>query len=223
MISARITALTLLVLVFAQHPASAHRRDEYLQAVRIAIDPDRVEITLDLTPGIAVAESVLAEIDRDRNRGISRDEARTYSTQLLRAIALDVDGAPLRLDLIDIGFPSIESMLKGEGTATIRAAARMPNLAAGTHHLHYRNTNRPDIGVYLANALVPLDDRVAVTAQRRDADQRDLTVDYTLAAGATTRTSRWLLVGLAAVLVMVSAAVKHRYRRRTRNTILPIT
>ena len=37
---------------------SAHRRDEYLQAACLAIDPDRVELALDLTAGIAVAEVV---------------------------------------------------------------------------------------------------------------------------------------------------------------------
>ena len=34
--------------------------------------------------------------------------------------------------------------------------------SAGPHHLRYRNTHRPDIGVYLANVLVPASDRLAV-------------------------------------------------------------
>ena len=42
------------------------------------------------------------------------------------------------------------------------------------------NTYRSDIGVYLANALVPASDRVMVAAQRRDIDQRDLVIDYML-------------------------------------------
>ncbi|HXI29434.1 MAG TPA: hypothetical protein VNG89_13440, partial [Vicinamibacterales bacterium] len=46
---------------------SAHRRDEYLQAARLAIDPGRVQIELDLTPGIALAEAILADIDRNRD------------------------------------------------------------------------------------------------------------------------------------------------------------
>src|SRR5689334_15588110 len=167
MTSARIATVVLLFVAIAERPSSAHRRDEFLQATRVAIDPDRVEITLDLTPGIAVAESVLAEIDLDRNRTISPDEARGYATRVMRGIAVDVDGIPLKPDLIDNAFPPIEPVLKGEGTASIRMSASLPGLAAGPHHLHYRNANRPDIGVYLANALVPATDRVAVTAQRR--------------------------------------------------------
>ena len=42
----------VLVLVAVAGPVSAHRLDEYLQAARIGIDPERVQIELDLTPGV---------------------------------------------------------------------------------------------------------------------------------------------------------------------------
>jgi len=35
--------------------ASAHRVDEYLQATRLSIDLDRVEVEINLTPGIDLA------------------------------------------------------------------------------------------------------------------------------------------------------------------------
>ena len=50
---------------------SAHRADEYLQAARLAIDPARVQIELDLTPGIALAEAIIADIDRNRDGSLS--------------------------------------------------------------------------------------------------------------------------------------------------------
>src|SRR5215210_2258008 len=65
--SSWIGALTLSLVLGAARSTSAHRLDEYLQATRLAIEPDRVEIALDLTPGIAVAESIVAEIDADGN------------------------------------------------------------------------------------------------------------------------------------------------------------
>ena len=173
-------AITLILVAAASASPSAHRRDEYLHAARIAIDPDRVQIALDLTPGISVADGVLAGIDRDGNKTVSPDEARAYARGLLRAIALDVDGAALGLELVDSAFPSGDAVRNGEGTIRVDAVARMSGLAAGPHHLHYRNNHRADIGVYLANALVPASDRVAVTAQRRDVDQRDLIIDYVL-------------------------------------------
>ncbi|HVD92322.1 MAG TPA: hypothetical protein VNC21_08575, partial [Vicinamibacterales bacterium] len=58
----------------------AHRRDEYLQAARLAIDPARVEIELDLTPGIALADTIIADIDRNRDGLFSPDEQQAYGS-----------------------------------------------------------------------------------------------------------------------------------------------
>jgi MYXO-CTERM domain-containing protein len=62
--------------------------------------------------------------------------------------------------------------------------------------------------VYLANALVPSNDRVSVTAQDRDADQRSLRIDYTLTPAKIGGGLPWvwlfglmLLGGLAAVRI----------------------
>ena len=209
----RRTALALAVMtaVITGTGVSAHRRDEYLQAARLAIDPDRVQIELDLTPGIAVAEDVLTEIDRDSDGSISAAEARAYSERVLNAIALDVDGMPLRVELVDSACPTIDAVRRGEGTARIHAVALMPGLAGGIHHLRYRNAYRSDIGVYLANALVPASDRVTVAAQRRDVDQRDLVVDYRLLGDHATRVRRGLPAGLAGAFVLL---VNVWWRRR---------
>ena len=62
-------------------------------------------------------------------------------------------------------------MRRGEGTIRLQAAATLPRLSTGAHQLLFRNSHHPDRSVYLANALVPESDDVAVTAQRRDGDQ----------------------------------------------------
>ena len=80
--------------------ASAHRRDEYLQAARIAIEPTRVDIELDLTPGIALAPSVLGEIDRDHDGNVATAEANAYAARVLGEIRLEVDGRPMPLELV---------------------------------------------------------------------------------------------------------------------------
>ena len=208
--NSRITALALAV-VFHATP-SAHRRDEYLQAARVAIDPDRVEIELDLTPGIAVAEQLLAAIDRDGNRSISDGEARAYRGQVLGALAVDVDGTPLSLESIDGPFPEIAAVLNGEGTLRLRLVAALPPLSAGTHRLRYRNSHRPDIGVYLVNALVPASDRIAIESQRRDVDQRDVTIEYTLAADLATRVRGGLSVALAGGVIWLTTTWWRRRR-----------
>jgi len=198
---ARAGAVALLVLV-ASAPPSAHRRDEYLQAARLAIDPDKVDLEIDLTAGIAVSDQILAEIDRDNDGSISAAEGHDYSDRFLRAIALDVDGIPLRVELVDTRLPAIETVRNGEGTLRVRAIASMPRLRAGRHHLRYRNDHRSDLGAYLANALVPTSDRVAIVSQRRDLDQRELVVDYGLGADAATESRQSAVTAVGGVLIV---------------------
>jgi len=60
----------------------AHRDDQYLQATLVAIEPSGVRVQINLTPGVAVAEQVIAEIDRDRDDAISKNEAAVYAKLL---------------------------------------------------------------------------------------------------------------------------------------------
>ena len=75
--AACVLALTTAIVGVAE--VSAHRRDEYLQAARLAIDPGGVQLELDLTPGIALAEAIIADIDRNRDGALSQDEQRDYA------------------------------------------------------------------------------------------------------------------------------------------------
>ena len=168
------------MIVGAGSSTSAHRRDEYLQAARIAIDPDRVRVELDLTPGIAVADAVLAGIDADRDGAISSSEAQAYAGVVRQAVRLDVDAAPISAALVSSAFPDVAALRGGEGPIRVVLLASLPPLGPGRHQIRYRNAHRADIGVYLANALVPASDRVASNGQQRDAAQRELIVDYEL-------------------------------------------
>jgi hypothetical protein len=193
-------ALALLVVVLAGASTSAHRLDEYLQAARIAIEPDRLQIDLDLTPGVAVADSVVHDIDRDRDGSVSSAEAQAYVERVLGGLSLDVDGRPLAARVSGSTFPTVDAMRAGAGTIRIHLTAPLPGLSAGGHHLRLRNAHRPDIGVYLANALVPASDRVAVTNQGRDYNQRTLDVDY---VRLEDEQAGWWRAGLGAACLLV--------------------
>jgi hypothetical protein len=219
----RIAAMAVMVVAVAAANASAHRRDEYLQAARLGIEPNRVQIELDLTPGIAVAEAVVAEIDRDRTGAISADEAQAYAAVVCKAVGVEIDGTPIAVDLIDSQFPSVDAILKGEGAIRLQLAAAVPALAAGPHRLRYQNAHHPDIGVYLANALVPTSDRVSVTDQERDVDQRELTIAFVLhpdsGSGSATRMLHWLAIGITgitATLVAFFVLSRSRSEKRRR-------
>ena len=65
------------------------------QAARLGIDPGGVQLELDLTPGIALAETIIADIDRNRDGTLSPDEQRAYGSRALGALRLEIDGARL--------------------------------------------------------------------------------------------------------------------------------
>ena len=192
---------------------SAHRLDEYLQAARLAIDPERVQLELDLTPGMALAPALLTDIDPNRDGSVSDGEQQTYSRLVIGALELAVDGTPVPLQLATATFPATDAIGRGEGTVQLRATAMLPPLGNGVHHLTFRNRHHPDRSVYLANALVPESNAVAITAQRRDGDQSALTIDYELRHTPGTSRAAWLLSGIALASLLLATAVRVVRRR----------
>jgi hypothetical protein len=208
-VSRRIACvLGLTIAIAGNGEVSAHRRDEYLQAARLAIDPDRVQIELDLTPGIALADAIIAEIDNNRDGVLSPDEQRAYVGVVLSALELDVDDRTLRMRPVTSTFPDVEAMRRGEGTIRLKSDATLPGLSLGSHQLSFRNRHHPDRGVYLANALVPEREQVAITAQRRDDDQSELTIDYVLRPGPAIPKRAWLLGSVAGAAALWALAMR---------------
>jgi hypothetical protein len=98
------------------------------------------------------------------------------------ALAVEIDERPLTLGLVSWRSPELSALRRGEGTLRLQLRAILPNVTAGAHQLFFRNGHLGGHSAYLANALVPEDPRVAVTAQRRDRDQRELTIEYVVHA-----------------------------------------
>lgn len=180
-----VLALTLTVV--AGTDVSAHRTEDYLQAARIGLEPDRVSITLDLTPGIAVAESFIAALDHDRDGALSPNEQRAYVGKVASALDVEIDERPIQPHVVSWGFPEPSAFRRGQGTIRLNIQATLPGVSAGSHRLRFRNAHLAGHSAYLANALVPESARVAVRAQRRNSDQSDLTIEYTLSADPSAR------------------------------------
>ncbi|HEU0107097.1 MAG TPA: hypothetical protein VFT38_13050 [Vicinamibacteria bacterium] len=186
----------------ASTDVSAHRTEDYLQAARIGLEPDRVLITLDLTPGIDVAASLMGALDHDGDGALSADEQRGYVGQVLGALKVALDDQPLQPRVVSWSFPEPSAFRRGEGTIRLELQAIVPYVSAGSHRLLFRNAHLAGHSAYLANALVPESARVAVTAQRRDRDQSELTIEYTV-RGSAAATLGWVLGGLAGAFLMV--------------------
>ncbi len=182
---------------------SAHRREDYLQAARIGVEPESVLITLDLMPGIEVAESFISALDDDGDGALSRDEQRGYAGLVVSALEVTIDERPVQPRLVSWSFPEPSAFRRGEGTIRLKIHATLPRVSAGSHRLFFKNAHMADHSAYLANALVPESARVTVTAQRRDRDQSELTIEYTVRADRTGAGLAWVLGSLAAAFLIV--------------------
>ena len=201
----RTVVLVALMLAAWPKPAGAHRLDEYLQATRVSLEMDRVVLDIDLTPGVSVAESLVAAIDIDGTRKVSAAEGDAYARQVLQSVSLAVDGHVTPLTLLSAEVPAIPDMLGGTGVVRLAFAAPIRTASAGRHQLSYRNDHRADIGAYLANTLVPSDSRIRVVGQRRDRSQHELNVDYEVTTREPRIRGAWLLAGVTVVAILAVA------------------
>ena len=203
--SVRTIAIVVAAVFVAGARTSAHRLDELLQAARIGIAEDRVDLELDLAPGAAVADRMIAEIDRDGDGSFSTAEQRAFVDGVFAEIQMAVDGGRLRVSPRSFTFPAADAVRTGDGVIAIRASAPSHVASPGQHHLAFDNGYRRDISVYLANALVPETTRVAVTKQQRDGIQSRLTIVY---EAHVERQAALPYAGLAAAIAAIAVAAR---------------
>ena len=156
---------------------SAHRLDEYLEATLLSVEPDRVEASMRLVPGVAVSSAVIAGIDTNGDGVLSEAEQQAYAERVSRDVSLSVDSRPLVLHLVSANFPSLEEMKQGIGEIQLELAAKLPRGAAD-RRLRFENHHQGAIAVYLVNCLVPHDKNIRITAQSRNQDQSVYQLDF---------------------------------------------
>ena len=201
---ARTLALLITVLLHAA-AVGAHRLDEYLQATRVDIDVNRVNLEIDLTPGVSIAKQVTGWIDTNGDGQLSQPEGLAYAKDVLMSVALTIDRRPVTLTLRDVQLPEVDDVAGGVGTIRLRASAELPDGSNGRHELTVVNTHRRAVSVYLSNALVPSDRRIQILTQQRDREQHSLTIDYDIETTGVLRRISWVtgalgLLGMAVVI-----------------------
>ena len=88
-----------IVVIIFPCLASAHRLDEYLQATRISVELDCIKTEIDLTPGAALADDVIAMINRDHDGDISQSERASYVRSVVESLSVEIDGQRHSLNL----------------------------------------------------------------------------------------------------------------------------
>jgi hypothetical protein len=178
--TARLRCLPLLLALLSFPSAGfAHRDDQYLQATLVAIEPTEIRLQINLTPGIAVAERVIAVIDRDHDGAISKNEAAAYAELLKRDLTLRLDGRKSALKLTASEFVPPEELRTGSGIVQMEFSASFGHLAAGPHRLTLENRHLITISVYLINAAQPRFAAVRITRQKRNENQSAGEIEFT--------------------------------------------
>ena len=179
-VSRALCRLPLLLAILAVPAAVfAHRDDQYLQAALVAIEPSGVRLQINLTPGVAVAEQVIAQIDRDGDGAISANEGAAYAESLKRDLTLRIDGQNLELNLTVSEFVPTEELRTGSAIIQMEFSATFGPLAAGPHRLTLENRHLTAISVYLINAVQPRLATVQITRQKRNANQSVGEIEFT--------------------------------------------
>lgn len=169
----------LLALLSLPSDAFAHRDDEYLQATLVVIKPREVRLQINLTPGIAVAEQVIALVDRNRDGAISTKEAAVYTELLKRDLTVCLDGRNSELKLTASEFVPPAELRTGSGIIQIEFSASFGPLAAGSHSLTLENRHLTRLSVYLINAAPPRLAAIQITRQKRNDTQSAGEIGFT--------------------------------------------
>jgi hypothetical protein len=173
------TARHLLWLLLALPSAGwAHQLDEYIQATLVAIEPGEIRLQMNLTPGVQVADRVLALIDRDHNGLISTNEMVAYAKKVQRDLTVRLDKRTAKLKLENCRFPQVGDIRKGEGIIQIEFSVTPGSFATGLHKLTLENRHFPSISAYLFNAAHPKSGLVQITGQKRNETQSLGEVDF---------------------------------------------
>ena len=175
--SGRLLMVIAGVLVLLPSLA-AHRLDEYLQATVAMIEPNGIRLRINLTPGVDVADQVLAKIDLNRDAVISEREAATYAESLRRDLVVRLDGSDAGLEVAALSFPEVDELRTGRGTVRIEFSVSSTPLVVGAHRLTVENRHLPRASVYLFNAALPKSGSVKIGRQKRSNDQHRGEIEF---------------------------------------------
>ena len=213
-----------LVLTLAWWPrAAAAHAEHYAQSAYLRLDPERVTVELDLSPGSKVAGEVVKTIDTNHDGRIDDAEGRAYAGVVLAALAIQIDGEPRALTVTEAHYPPAEHLATGEDKLSLAFVATFPALAPGAHQIRFSNGHHPVESAYLAHTFTETK-RVILGKQRRDATQQELTGDYRVAGasevieapraapGKTGGHVQGLALGIGVIAVLGASIARSRRR-----------
>jgi hypothetical protein len=210
----RVLVLPIFLAVLAcPTGVQAHQLDEYLQATLVAIEPGQIWLDLNLTPGVAMADKVLGQIDRNHDGVISTDEAAAYAAIVQDDLSVRLDGHSMELKLAAVNFPAPAELRTGWGIIQLEFSVRPGQISAGSHHLIFENRYQPVGSVYLFNAAHPASLSVQITGQQRNEIQSTGEITFSFHPPSNPLKRAGVVVLLAAPLVVLLARGRRPRKR----------
>jgi hypothetical protein len=201
----------LLVALLAFSPAVfAHRLDEYLQATIVAIEPDGIRLEINLTPGVAVADRVLAIIDRNRDGVISTNEASDYAELVKGELVVQLDEQNVGLELRALNFPETADLRSGLGIIQMEFSVMSGPVSSGLHKLTLDNRHLPASSVYLFNAALPRSTSIQIKEQKRNENQSIGEIVFDVNRPANSPRQIGLVASLTGLFVVAFACIANR-------------
>jgi hypothetical protein len=191
----------------------AHQLDEYLQATLVTIEPDTVRFQINLTPGVAVAEQVLAMIGGAGDGVLATNEVEAYGERLKRDLIARLDDRRLELKRLAFDCPPAAELRTGWGIIQMEFSASIYPLSSGSHRLRFENRHMPAVSIYIFNVAPPKSSLVQISRQKRNHNQSlgeiEFTFDPSGRPGASVGMIA-LLLGLVFVILWTSRKLKRR-------------
>jgi hypothetical protein len=184
-------ACTAAVLLLCSISASAHRIDEYLQAIILSLESNQVHASMRLIPGVMVASSVIAMIDANHDEIFSRNEKRAYADRVLGDLSFSVDGEAVKPQLDSWTIPDASQLRDGLGEIHLEYHVDLPPSTVANRTLVLANRHLNESSVYLMNVEVPQERTLRIVDQKRNPRQSVYELDYQQAGTAARRSNSW--------------------------------
>jgi hypothetical protein len=184
--------------------------EQCLQATLVEIQPTRIRLLINLTPGTEVAGKVIALLDGDQDGVISPQEGETYLKLLGSELTAGLDGEALDLKVGGSSFPPPGEFNSGHAIIQAEFLA-VVSIAEGEHRLSIENRHLREISAYLVNATRPRWSTVEVLRQNRNENQTVGEIEFLVRRPGE---GMKMLAGIAAVVVVLVAVAWRRRRGR---------
>lgn len=215
-----ITATAMCGLLATHSSVAVAHPDHFEQQAYVTVQPNGVDVELDLSPGSLVAAAFVAHLDRNGDGNLSSAEQTAYLTQLVADVVLVVDDIPATLHVVLGAFPTVRALRTGEAQIVVRLRAELdrgPAASNSRHDIRFLNQHQPVASKWMASGFT--EPPIKLVAQQRSPDYRELR--FATEAGPQPTPAavgqRWRAgyQGLALV-TMVGLGATYWYRQRRR-------